>query len=122
MIENKRINNLIFRPAIYLIKPPKNPAWTIDKYVPNEYYGNENKYIKEGNFYISPDTPNHKIHKNCFKNKEYCFSIASFEYNESKNIYELVLVGDRVLDLDNKEWLDYAKLITYGNEQLNGSK
>ena len=70
MIEKKRIGDLEFRPATYLLpkdKWPKNPAYHIDYWYPNGYYGRENEFIKEGDWYLYPDNHHCRVHKDCFK-------------------------------------------------------
>ena len=57
-IERKRIENLEFSPASYLLpkeKWPENPSWHIDYWYPNGYYGRESEFIKEGDWYLYPD-------------------------------------------------------------------
>ena len=47
MIETKRINNLEFKVATYLLKnPPEIKAYHINRYMPNCYYGHESDFIK----------------------------------------------------------------------------
>ena len=94
MIEKKRIGNLEFRPATYLLpkdKWPEKGAWNIDYWYPNGYYGRESEYIKEGDWYINPKFSFGRIHKDCFKNPQSCMAIASFEYCDG--YYELRFVG-----------------------------
>ena len=53
MIEPKRINNLEFKVATYLLKnPPEIKAYHINRYMPNCYYGHESDFIKidDGDF------------------------------------------------------------------------
>ena len=121
---NKRIGNLEFRPASYLLpkdKWPEKPAYHIDIWYPNGYYGREKDFIEDGEFYLYPDMPNCRIHKDCFKSKESCMAIASFNYNEHEEFYELSFVGDRPIHyLDTPELReDFFELIQYGNKVLN---
>ena len=50
MIGTKRINNLEFKVATYLLKnPPEIKAYHINRYMPNCYYGHESDFIKIDN-------------------------------------------------------------------------
>lgn len=122
MIENKRIGNLEFAPASYLLpkeKWPENPAWHIDYWYPNGYYGRENEYEKDGDWYIDPKFRFGRIHKDCFKNPQSCMAIASFTYNNHEGYYELEFVGDRPLGITKEEREIFWDLLKYGFEQLN---
>jgi hypothetical protein len=116
----KRIGNLEFRPAAYLLpkeKWPKNPSWHIDYWYPNGYYGKESEFIKEGDWYIDKNIRNCRIHKDCFKNPESCMAIASFDYNDG--YYELRYVSDRPLSLNKEEREIFWTLVEYGYKCLN---
>lgn len=118
--KNRRINNLMFRPATYLGEPPKNPSWHIDRFYPNPHYGKEDEYIyheegyctdpKYGDFY--------RISEGCFKHPESCCSIASFEYDSHEPCWELKFICDRPLDLTEDERQDFWELIQYGYKVL----
>lgn len=115
-----RIGNLELRKASYLCKEPEVPAYHIDKWVPNEHYKQERKYIKDGDYYRPKNCSlNYKIHKNCFKNPESCYSIASFD-RDKEGFYELHFIGDRPLFLLNKEEKEiFWKLMSIGDNILN---
>ena len=120
MIESKRIENLEFRPASYLLPKdewPKNPAWHIDYWYPNAYYGKESDYIKNGDWYEIPEYPGSRIHKDCFKSPESCMAIGSFEYYDG--VYEFQFVGDRPVQLTKEERDIFWDLIAYGFKVLN---
>lgn len=123
MIEKKRIGNLEFTPASYLLpkdKWPKNPSWHIDYWYPNEYYGRESEYEKEGDWYRDPKLGFSRIHKSCFKNPESCFAIASFDYDEHEHFYEVHFILDRpITSLSSEEQIIFWELLKYGNKQLN---
>ena len=110
---------LELRRASYLCEVPENPAWSIDYWYPNPYYKNEDKYIKNGDWYEQPDIPHFRIHKDCFKNPQSCFSIANFEYDKHEGIYELHFVGDRPVELTEDERKVFWDLITLGYRELN---
>lgn len=121
MIETKRINNLEFKVATYLLKnPPEIKAYHINRYMSNCYYGHESDFIKiDNDWYRDPNFSWHKIHKSCFKNSETCYAIASFEYNKHEGVYEFMWVGERSLDLTEQEEKDFKELIIYGFNKLN---
>ncbi len=112
-----RIKNLEFKKATYLGEEPEYPSYHINLWEKNCYYGNEDKYIKDGNYYIDSEYSNFRIHKDCFKNPEYCFAIASFDY-DSEGFYELHFIGDRPITHDYK-LDDFWDLIKYGYNYLN---
>ena len=118
---NKRIGNLQIRRATYLCKAPEHPSYHIEKWEPNGYYGNEEKFIDEGDYYRYPDDAYMciRINKSCFKHPEICYSIASFEWDDHEGIYELRFVGDRPLHLSKEEREIFWQLIELGEEVLN---
>lgn len=121
-IKEKRIGNLMFRKATYLGKEPEVPDWSIDYFYPNLYYGKEKDFIKDTRspeFYCYPNNPNARIHKDCFKHKEACFTIALFDYDNHEGFYNVKFVGDRPMNLTEEAWMTFRKLLKYGNEALN---
>lgn len=121
MITQKRIENLEFRQATYLLPKknwPSNPSWHIDYFYPNTYYGRENDYIREGDWYYPSKDSISRIHKSCFKSPEVSMAIASFDY-DNEGYWQLSFIGDRPLCLDEKEREIFWELIKYGYEQLN---
>lgn len=125
MIKKKRIGDLEFRPATYLLPKdewPKNPSWSIDFWYPNGYYGRESEFIKEGDWYLYPDTPHYRVHKDCFKHPQSCMAIASFNYNEHEGCYELEFVLDRPISLPKELRDTFWELLEYGFNQLNNQE
>ena len=122
MIETKRINNLEFKVATYLLKnPPEIKAYHINRYMPNCYYGHESDFIKiDNDWYRDPNFSWHKIHKSCFKNSETCYAIASFEYNKHEGVYEFTWIDERPLDLTEQEEKDFKTLENNFVENLKG--
>ena len=130
MIENKRIEDLEFRPASYLLpkdKWPENPSYSIVLWYPNNYYERDNEFPEDpldSSYRLDPKYQNHRIHKSCFKYPESCFTIASFDYDEHERFYELHFCLDRPIEylniLEKRE--AFWKLLQYGNEQLNIGK
>ena len=125
MIEKKRIENLEFAPASYLLpkeKWPKNPSWHINYWYPNGYYGREFEFVKEGDWYLYPDNHHCKVYKDCFKNPESCMAIASFNYNSHEGCYELEFIGDRPISLSKEDKEIFWELLEYGFKQLNNQE
>ena len=126
MIEKKRIENLEFAPASYLLpkeKWPENPAWHINYWYPNGYYGRESEFIKEGDWYIDNRFGlKTRIHKDCFKHPQSSMAIASFNYNNHEGYYELEFIGDRPIQLTEDERTIFWELLEYGFKQLNNTK
>ena len=121
MIENKRIGNLSFSQATYLLPKnewTENPSYHINYHYPNAYYGKENEFIKEGDWYLYPDNQHCRVHKDCFKNPQSCMAIASFDCDKER-YYELSFVGDRPLSINEKEREIFWELVEYGYKQLN---
>ena len=118
---NKRIGNLELRRASYLLPEeeyPEHPSYHIDYWYPNCYYGKENEYIKDGDWYIYPDNSYCRVHKDCFKNPQSCFAIASFDYDK-EGFYELHFIGDRPLHITEEERKIFWELIIFGDKELN---
>ena len=121
-IESKRIGNLMFRKATYLCEEPEFPSWNIYFFYPNPYYGKENEYKKDGDFYVTVNTEYPiSIHKVRFKYKESCYAVASFT-RDKEGYYELKFIGDRPLNLNKTDFADFMKLVKYGNNKLNELK
>ena len=122
--ESKRIKNLEFRRATYLLPEdqwPENPSYHIDYWYPNPYYGHDDDYPEDPSspsFRLYPTYPNCRVHKDCFKNPESCFAIASFDYDK-EGYYELHFIGDRPLDLTKEERETFWEIIEYGDKVLN---
>lgn len=119
-----RIDNLEFREAKYLSDSPEHPSYNIDYWYENTNYGTEDQYETDGEWYWKSDSPYIRKHKSCFKHPESCFTIASFNYDEHEQDYELKFVGYRPIELFEKD-KDFAerffKIIQIGNSLLNGA-
>lgn len=112
-----RINDLEFKKCSYFGIEPEYVSYEIVKWEPNTYYNKESLFKKDGNYYIS-DIGNFRIHKSCFKNKETCYSIAIYKYDDYENIYNIEFVDNRPLDLSDNEWITFKKLLEKGAEFL----
>ena len=127
MIESKRIKDLEFRPASYLLpedKWPENPSYDINLWYPNLYYGRDDEFPEDpsdSSYRTDPKYQNHRIHKSCFKYPESCFTIASFDYDSHENFYELHFCLDRPIEyLNTPEKREiFWELIKYGDAHLN---
>lgn len=120
MEKKLRIKNLEFRKATYLGEEPEHPSYHIDKWENNHHYKQQDKYVKEGNYYVDPNSEiPYYIHKNCFKHKETCYAIASFDYDTHEGMYYLNFVADRPLDLKDEERVTFWRLIEHGYNILN---
>jgi hypothetical protein len=114
-----RLGNLELRKAVCIgNKEPEYPSYHIDKWGPNPHYKQERKYIKDGDYYRPKDSHNCRIHKNCFKNPETCYSIASFD-RDKEGFYEINFIGARPFDLNKEEREIFWKLMSIGNIILN---
>lgn len=84
----------------------------IVKWQPNHYYGRENEFIlydANDEFYVDP-IHNFKIHKNCFKNHETCFTLMFINNNGTINF-----ICNRPLELnDVTEYIDMLFLMRKG--------
>lgn len=127
MIESKRIKDLEFRPASYLLpkdKWPENPTYDIILWYPNLYYGRDSEFPEDpldSSYRLDPKYQNYRIHKSCFKHPESCFTIASFDYDSHENFYELHFCLDRPIEyLNTSEKREvFWELIKYGDAHLN---
>ncbi len=120
----KRIGNLELRPASYLLpkdKWPEHGSWHIDYWYPNPYYGHEDDYTKDGDWYYYKDK-SCRIHKDCFKHHQSCFAIASFDYDKDEEVYELHFIGDRPLDITKEEREAFWELLKLGYNHLNNKE
>jgi hypothetical protein len=112
-----RRNNIELRP---MVNKSDDIRFEIVKWQPNLYYGKEQDYIlydANDEFYVHP-IHNCRIHKNCFKNPETCFTLM-FIYNNGT----LKFIGNRPMELDNiTEYIDMLFLIRKGIKQKNNNK
>jgi hypothetical protein len=104
-------------------------GYHIIKWYPNEYYGAEDRMIKDG--WEKVEYSNNEwamkkdwssIHASCFKNPESCYTIARLEYFSGEGCCELTTVGTRVLDLkkkDRKTFFKVYKLAERAIRELN---
>lgn len=118
-----RKDNLEYRICSYLGNPPEHIGWEICKWEPNNYYGRESDFIKDGDYY-HPNSKNYNfvhIHKDCFKHPESSYTIASWYWDDHEGCYDLEFCGNRPMLLSDKEWQTFRELLDYGFRQLNPS-
>lgn len=115
-----RIANLEFKEAYYIGSKPDKPSYHINKWECNPYYGNEDKYIREKDYYKHPDIEHFSIHKSCFKNPETSHAVGCFYYDKHEECYNFEFVGDRPLYLTDEERVIFWRLIQHGFNILNG--
>ena len=117
-----RIGNLEFRKCSYLCEPPEHVGWEICKWEPNSYYGRESEFIKDGE-YFKPNDEHYSfvsIHKDCFKNPECSYTVASWHWDMHEDCYDFEFCGDRpISNLTEEEWITFRRLIDFGFKQLN---
>lgn len=119
-VKEKRIGDLAFIKATYFSKELECPAWDIVQYYPNPYYGKESEYnVDETGEWYYKESIYARTHKSCFKHKEGCITLASFEYDSHEGIYELHFCCDRPIGLNEEEQKIFWELFKYGNNQLN---
>lgn len=115
-----RKGNLEFRKCTYLGEEPEHIKYEICNWEPSPYYGKEQDYIKEGDYYL-PNNNTYRyirIHESCFKNHEFCYSIGFFTYNKNIDVYEFSFCGERPLN-ESVEWDILREIIKYGFDKLN---
>jgi len=84
------------------------------QYYPNSYYGKEKEYIWDENnhCYHPKGYPNCHISKGCFKHPESCMTLCTFE-REGNEEPDVISVGSRPFNLNDKDWLDYKKVVEF---------
>jgi hypothetical protein len=112
-----RIGNFEIQKTTYLLDNTENtyPSFDIVVWRRNSHYNRESEYIKDGDYYTKKDL-GIRIHKSCFENPEYCYSLARFvwEYDE----YVLQYVGSRPLELTESEKKIFDQLIKFGFDHI----
>lgn len=123
-----RLGNIGLKKASYIGEEPSIPSIHVVKYENNRYYGNEQKYkwSEDGLHAYKIDENGNidkrfSIHKSCFLHPETCFTLASFDYDEHEDFFEIRFCGDRPLDLDSEERDLFWKILRMGNAVLNKS-
>jgi hypothetical protein len=106
----KRTGDLALVKAKNYKKQPKD-YYEIVHYQPNTYYGRENEFEKDGEFYYKdPEYSFCRIHESRFVNKESCYSIGIFSKDEEG--YDFRSVGNRIV-LPDDEWVVLGELIQH---------
>jgi len=94
--------------------------YEIVKWYPNSYYGKEQEYVDNGwevgeDFYRLNNT---SIHKNCFKNPESCYTVATLHYDDGEGCCDMQTVGPRVLQLSKPEREDFFAVYEYAEDRI----
>jgi hypothetical protein len=117
-----RINNIGAEPVAYLGKKPEGHEYecSIVKYLPNDYYGELENYLKDGwedrGEYIKCNCGS--IDKNCFLNKETNYVIAFLRYDSKEQCTRLETVGDRLLYIEEDEKKDFFEVYKIADRMI----
>lgn len=107
----KRTGDLALVKAKTYGKQPKD-YYEIVHYQPNPYYGRENEFEKDGEFYYKDlEYSFHRIHVSRFVNKESCYSVGIFRKTDDEG-YDFHSVGNRIV-LPDDEWVVLGELIQH---------
>ena len=71
----------------------------IVKWYPNEYYGKEHEYEKNGEWYVRDGEPMCRVHENLFSSPELCYTIAFIDKGVP------CMIKERCLEFDTKKEL-----------------
>lgn len=82
----------------------------IIKWYKNDYYGHENDYIKDGDFYHPTYDSHISIHKSCFEYPESCYVIATIDIKEEPAVNSVGLRAFELTDEDYKNFREIVKL------------
>jgi len=94
--------------------------YEIVKWYPNSYYGKEQEYVDKGwkvgeDFYRLNNT---SIHKNCFKNPESCYTVATLQYDDDERCCDMQTIGPRLLQLSKPERDDFFAVYEYAEDRI----
>jgi hypothetical protein len=102
----KRIGNIEYRAVVSSWNERK--FIEIIRWVPNSLYGKEDEFEKSP---FGSKTKNDVVYDDsCFKNPEFCYTIATIDYAHKPDIKSL---GMRTFELDEQDEKDFKKLIRY---------
>lgn len=114
-----RIGNIEIRPTKSLLD---KEYYDIIKWEPNSHYNMENEYpVVDGDYRMKSEGSNCRVHKSCFKNRETCYSIASFE-EDKEGYLNLNSVGSRLWDISKDEWNELYDMLRWFNDRYNAAK
>jgi len=112
-METNRIGKIEFRLTKSLGRNPRDYVEIVFWY-PNHYYGNEDQYKKDGEWYLPKEGPAaYRIHEGCFKNPESCYTLATIEIKEEPDI---ISVGLRPFELAAKDRADFEAIVRLAYE------
>lgn len=112
-----RIGNFEIKKTVYLFNNTEDiyPSFDIVIWKPNNHYGKESEYIKDGDYYTKKDF-GIRIHKSCFENSEYCYSLARFVWEDHEYVFQYI--GSRPLELTDSERKIFDQLIKFGFDHI----
>lgn len=119
-----RIGNLALNHCSYLGEKPEHPSICIDLYYNNPDYNQQDKYkTKDGVWFTSNEYGiSWRKHISCFKHKESCYSLASWEYDSNEPCWELKFIGNRPLQLTKEERMIFFDLVEKGYKYLEDNE
>jgi hypothetical protein len=83
----------------------------IEKFEPNPYYGKENEYELDGNYYLPKNEAVYglyRIHKSCFVNPETAYVLASWNnMDHDECTPDLEFTGNRPFELGYEEFKEF---------------
>ena len=93
--------------------------FSVDKYYPNEYYGNEDKYEFDETTNSYKNGTFSSIHASCFKYPESKFMVAMWvDINHDEKVPDLKFVGNRPMDLNEQEFKDFWECVKIGQKHI----
>lgn len=115
LIKPYRINNIEFRPTVGIFK--QETYYEIVKWCENTFYGKDDEYEKTQFGNLRHKEYGYFISESCLKNKETCFTLATFE-NTNEEEPNLRSVGKRPFELTAKEHNDFISVVHYGFDEM----
>lgn len=100
---------------------PKYSYFEVVKWQSNSYFERESEYElgAEGEFYSSPNSFGHKIHKSCFLGPETNFMIARWNnINHDELVPDLEFIGRRVFELSGEELTIFMNITRLGQIEI----
>lgn len=92
-------------------------TYEIVSYFPNDFYGKMSEYVTDdGEYYYKVGFPNHRVHRDCFLDKETCSTIGKITTNANGDI-KLTSVSSRLWDVTSIAWADLQDLLKYFTER-----
>jgi len=107
------------KPLSSHLNGPPFAFFEIVKYEPNPYYGKEEEYDFNGEYYRPKNNNYFEIHKSCFKNPENSYLLASWkDIDDDELSPDLQFVNSRPFNLDEEEQTSFWELAKLGQEYI----